>query len=219
MAIAFDNAITSSLAVSVTSKTQAFTVGSGANRFLFVGVKNFAGSPAPSSVTYAGSAMTLVKSTPFSSSSRSLYLYALANPTSGANNIVVSFASAASMYIEAASYTGANQSVTMDASTSSIGSGTTASPSLTTIANNCWTLGFFDVDGGSSITAGSGTIFRATVPTNAPPGLGDSNGPITPAGLTTLNATFTSGGWGALMVSFAPAGGAPVVNSNFFLFF
>lgn len=218
--ISFDNAITSSLSVSVTSKTQAFTVGSGANRLLFVAVKNFAGSPAPSGVTYAGSSMTLVKNVAFSSGSRSLYLYALSAPSSGSNNIVVSFASAASMYIEASSYAGSQQSVVMDASATSTGSGTSASPSLTTIADNCWTLGFFDVDGGTSISSGAGTVIRASVPTNAPPAMADSNSSITPPGVTHLNATFTSGGWGTLLVSFAPAGGSPpAANGNFFIFF
>lgn len=220
MAIAFDNAIISSLAVSVTSKTQAFTVGAGSNMLLFVGVKNFSGATAPSSVTYAGSAMTLLKSITYNSS-RSLHLYAIIAPTSGANNIVVTFAAASSMYVFASSYSGAFQSVTMDNSTSKTASGTSVAITLTTVANNCWTLGFFDIDAGSTISAGAGTTLRVTAPSAAVPGMGDSNAPITPAGSTTLNATFSvSGTYGALMVSFAPAGGSPpVANGNFFLFF
>lgn len=207
ISIAFDNAVVSSLAVGVTSKTQSFTTGAGTNRLLFVGVKNFSGSTAPSSVTYAGSAMTLLTNTAYSSSSRSLWLYAIVAPTTGANNIVVNFAASTSLYVFAESFSGAFQSTTMDAvATPATGSATSAAPSLTTVANNCWTLGFFDVDATTTITAGSGTTFRATGASGDAPAIGDSNAPISPAGSTALHSTFgTSGSFGALMVSFKHA--------------
>lgn len=90
--IAYDNKLVVFSTVSSTlpnSVTQAFTVGNNSNRYLVVQVnlRNGNGSnanPVTASVSYAGVAMTLLQS---SASPVNTYLYGIAAPTVGNNNI------------------------------------------------------------------------------------------------------------------------------------
>jgi hypothetical protein len=209
--VAFDNASTVQVATSITSKTFSFAVGSGPNSVLFVGVGGIS-SASPTSVTYAGSAMTLIKSATSNSGGHLTSLYALVAPATGANNVIVTFASAITFYSAAVSYSGMNQSTTADNSTTTSGTSTSTAPALTTVANNCWTIAFTLAPGGN-ITAGTGTTLRTG--TGQLVAFTDSNAAITPAGSSTLNMSFTSSAFGTTMVSFAPSAGA-TVRGKFF---
>ena len=70
--------------------TKAFTTPSMSGRILIVGVGTIINTPV-TSVTYAGEALTLLDfhETGSSSTDRHLYLYYIANPAIGANNLVV----------------------------------------------------------------------------------------------------------------------------------
>jgi hypothetical protein len=202
IAIAFDNASILSTATS-TSLTYSFTVGSsGTNRMLFVGVR--VTSTATPTVTYAGASMTLVKSATFNFGADVNYLFALVAPATGANNVVVTVGTSSGLVSSAVSYTGVFQSTTMDNSTSNNTTGSTATVTLTTIANNCWTVAFTGASNSSTITAGAGSTLRSN--TGQVAAMFDSNGPKTPAGSTSMTVNIgVSTSQATLMVSFTHA--------------
>ena len=138
MAIAYDNATTS---YHGQSNTVGFTVGSGSNRILFVGIytANSSGGDVVSGVTYAGSAMTRINTVQNTQSGHQCraYLYYLLNPTSGANNIVVT--SSETVGLSAVSYTGAQQSGVPDASNTGTANYVSSVNVTTTVA----TLAYF----------------------------------------------------------------------------
>jgi hypothetical protein len=217
MAIAFDNASTGH-ATSASSLTFALTVGSGSNRKLWVGFNcNGVAIPAVSSVTYAGAAMTATPETPVAESgSLKLYLYYLDNPASGANNVVITMASATDeISAEAASYSGAAPGI--DSHMSVTGTGTTAILTTTTVADNAWLVGHFRNDSAGHGTAGTATTRRAFVSGQC--SFDDSGGAKSPAGSYSIRETFSSAAYGAIGASFAPYVAPPPSNGAFLLNF
>lgn len=106
MAVAFDAASESSATIS-TSITLSHTC-SGNDRLLLVFI-HAASTTTPSGVTYAGSSMTLVDSQQSSGGSEKLFLYSIANPATGSNNIVASgLNSAFPTKVGGLSFTGTN---------------------------------------------------------------------------------------------------------------
>lgn len=215
MAIAFDNASTQQT-TSATSLTYSYTMGSVSNGMLFVGVWN--SGPATPTVTYGGVAMILVKSVVWFFGGGLNMLFALKAPASGANNVVVTYGASQLIISSASSYSGMIQSVTPDATTSTSSSGTTTTLTLTTIADNCWTIAYCGLGNGAVVSAGTGSTLRTG--SSVQTGILDSNGVVHPAGSTSQSITIAPAAqFGAVMVSFAPVGGAPTVNSNFLNFF
>ena len=201
MAIAFDT-ITTPANVTATSLTFSHTT-TGANRILFVGILT-GGGDIVTGVTYAGVSMTLVNKN-ILASGNVIYLYVLVAPASGANNVVVSQSASAFLDAAAISYTGAKQSGQPDANTTGAGTGTSLTTTLTTIADNSWTVEIFrDPNLNQIPTAGAGTTLRNNTQYVS---ILDSNGPKTPAGSTSLiaNVTSSSTDLGTVMASFAPA--------------
>ena len=128
MAIAFD-AASSSGGAAVTSVTWSHTT-SGANRALIVGVSFWNGSTQSiSGVTYAGTAMTNVGGATDLSNDRAQQ-WALSNPTTGANNVVVSFSAAVDAVCGAVSFTGAHQTTASLTGTQATATGTSTAPSV-----------------------------------------------------------------------------------------
>lgn len=218
MAIAFDSA---TAATPVVSSVLAYShTVSGSNPLLFVGVVSATADVSPSFVSYAGNQMTQQGTTitrPGSSRRFSLW-YQLAT-AAGANNVVVSFASAqGTINSGAVSYNGVSQVGFPDAS----GNGSATSSSilgvLTTVADNSWMVMATtqdNVDVTSSMI-GTGTTMRVG---GNPPGEGigivDSGGPISPAGANTL--TINPGqevSWAMQMDSFAPAAGGATLPTK-----
>lgn len=203
IAIAFDAASGENAASATTTLTYAMTVGTITNGLLLVGMECSSATTAPTSVTYNGSAMTLLTSTTWFFAGGKVYLYALLAPSGGAHNVVITFAGAQTFKSSAASYSGVFQSLTPDATaTPTSGSASSTTLTLTTVANNSWTFAFC-VD--TVVSAGAGATLRTT---GASPssGMFDSNGPKTPAGSTSETINFsTSGQFGAVMVSFTHA--------------
>lgn len=190
IAIAFDAAATGALTTS-TTMTQAIAVGSGTNRMLLACVSSTSTTTVPT-VTYNGSAMTaLAGSTAWFFGGGKMWMFAQIAPTSGTNNIVVTFGSSTSIGLTATSYTGVNQSVTPDAvATGTSGSASTATVTLTTVANNAWMFSCARGSTGATVTAGSGAFLRTS--TGQTVGSLDSNAPITPAGSTSQTSNFGS---------------------------
>lgn len=172
MAIAFDNSAVGS-AASGTSATFSLTV-SGSNRILIVGVvlRSPNSASGPSSVTYNGVSLTQIAVIDISF--MNLSLWRLVNPSTGANNVVVTNgATSSNIAATAVSYTGVNQTTPLGTATSN--SASSASSMSTTVSSNS---GELVVDTGGTkdttsaiVAAGAGQTQRAATSSNA-----DSNG-------------------------------------------
>ena len=92
------------------------------------------------------------------SGGRWIYLYALAAPSAGTNNVVISASSAIDILAMSVSYTGVGQSGQPDANaTNTAGSGTTFITSITTVSDNVWTVIVVRNSGGAAF-AGPGPL-------------------------------------------------------------
>jgi hypothetical protein len=203
MAIAFNAATSASNSASATL-TFAHTV-SGSNTMLLVGfIANKATVPAVSSVTYNGVAMTATSASPLTvSATVKNHLYYLVNPTTGANNVVITFASAPDgIAANALSYTGAKQTGQPDSQMSTASTGATATLTTTTVANGSWLVGVFRNDSTGNGTAGGSTTQRSSIGGQC--SMDDSGGLKAPAGSYSISETFGSAAYGALGISISP---------------
>ena len=146
-AIAFDAMATSTVAGSITSTTFAHTVGTGANRALFVGVGYADSTQGITGVTYAGVALTQGAYSNAFTYGRS-YIYYMVAPASGTNNVVVTYAGTLSADdrggVGAVSYTGVAQTSPIDVTgTTSTDPGTSMTIALTTTSANDWIFNNF----------------------------------------------------------------------------
>ena len=191
---------------STTSLTYSYTVGSGSNRLLVVNLIGDTSADDISSVTYAGTAMTLVGKVQAPSNNWQ-YLYYLLNPASGSNNVVITAGSSHYLISEAASWYNVKQSAQPDASTTNTAAATSTSvtTSLTTVASGSlvvqglWSYGH--------LAAGAGATPILTDTAFGGAGIFVSSGsPVSPAGnvsMTTISDGTSS--TGVIMASFAPA--------------
>lgn len=199
MAIAFDASAKSS-GSGINTLTFAHTC-SGSDRALVVNVV-CDNSDKVTGVTYNGVGMTQVSKLQ-NTTSRFTYLYLLLGPATGANNIVVSTSSLSYIEGNSASYTGVKQTGQPDATGSnSASSGTSLTTSLTTIADNCWTV-LSALGQGGGIAAGSGATLRISQLVGA---ILDSNGVVSPAGSKSMAHTQTASHFMVgLMLSLEPS--------------
>lgn len=136
MAIAYSAVSSGDSAVNAISLTYSHTT-SGVDRFLVVSV-NTDNNATCTGVTYAGVSMTQVTSLFDAASGTTRYVFYLVNPTSGANNVVVSMtASTGRIHSIATSYTGVAQTSTFGAFASNVGN-TTTSTSTLTVGSGYW---------------------------------------------------------------------------------
>lgn len=196
--------------------TKSATVGSGSDRVLFVHIFSNVSSDVVASVTYNGMAMTrLTRLSPQSNAQH--YVYVLANPPTGSNNIVVTNSSSALTRVLHSSYDGVDATnFPDDSSGGTSSSGSSLSGTVTTTVDNCWLIA--SGVGMSGVTAGTGFTERA-----GGSGLqnivGDSNGAKSPAGIYGMTIGLNGNDNGSLfIISIAPAGAAPPVTpkSGFF---
>lgn len=190
MAIAFDNSIGQQTNAGTSSLTYTYTT-SGTNRYLFVGAI-IQSSQTISGITYAGVSMTQITSIPNDgvSANETAYLFGLANPTNGANNVVITGSGNATIASCASSYTGAQQTNSAEASNTATGNSGTATVSVTTITDNDWLVNFFRAQ--FSGTAGSNTTIRSAASSF---NMTDSNGVQTPPGSFSQTVTGGSNSW------------------------
>lgn len=213
MAIAFDAQTNPSYA-SGTTHTFAHTC-TGSDRILFVLCWRRGGS-AVSGVTYNGVAMTSLGTEILAgtgSGSQYLTMWYLANPATGANNVVVTSPTSTEHIDGAVSYTGASATGIPDAVNSlTATTQSNTSATVTSSADNCWALMFMRVDAATSVSAGASTTRRAYT-ANFTASF-DTNAATTPAGAITVNTTHFSAAVGWWMASFKPAGGASTQISS-----
>lgn len=208
MAIAFDaqsNSTTTGYTNFGTSpKTLSHTV-TGSNTALLVWVFADDGDRV-TGVTYNGVSMTLIRKRARYDANQQMYLYALANPSTGANNISVSFTSTITNgMIAGVSYTGVHQTTPVEAYADDSQSSANASVSVTTLTDNAWIVGMLQA-GGSTISAGSGTTLRGGATNSAISS--DSNGAKTPTGSYSQAYSHSSNDWTCIVASLKPASGS-----------
>jgi hypothetical protein len=154
-------------------------------------------------VTFNGAAFTHLFNTETAGSS----LYYLRSPAVTTANIVISY-SAGGVFSEAIAVSYAGIDLTGFDGTSNTLDGTSEanySSTVSTNSNNCWGVGFAHSTAGGNVGAGvSGsmsTVVLASTFLNAV--IGDTNGPVSPAG----NLMFTTG----------DGGGTPNIAEHFFV--
>lgn len=209
MAIAFDAATDGGVTTGNPPTVTVSHTCTGSNGILYVWVFGSGGGTGSiTGVKYNNVSMSTVTGTwndiqcP---SDRYCTLFYLLGPSTGANNIVVTNNNADAIGVLAASYNGVSQSGFPDASTfAQVTGNTQVSPSVTTVADQCWTVLATKNNTGGTTSAGGGTTNRVT---NSSGGMDiwDSGGALS-IGSHSLTATLgSSTNWAAGMGSMAPA--------------
>lgn len=205
MAIAFD-ALGAGSILPGTQITFAHTC-TGSNRLLLVGVmESGAATGTISSVTYAGSTMTLFGTVANAGGNLKEWAYYLVNPNTGANNVVVSVSSASDFYRTiSASYTGAKQSGQPDNNSGgSVNAGTSLTTSLTPVADLCWNISLIASDNTKSLVASTG-VNSVRGNSGSAFYVGDENGSLTPPSSYSMIWTGTTGqNLAAIQTSISP---------------
>ncbi len=141
-------------------------------------------------------------------------VFYLANPASGANNIVATDpTSADAVAVSAASYTGIGNATPEVTNGNTASSATSVTGSLTTLADNAWVI--MGVGTGATQSAGTGATQRAqgNSTTAIFSGLYDNNGPKHPAGAVSEQVTFSSTDAAYTILSFKPTVPVTVTDS------
>ena len=212
--IAFD-AASSSSGDNVTNLTWAHTVTAlGSNRILIVGV-SIRGIDAVSTVTYAGTPLTLVGAQNETTNDNArVEIWRLVAPATGANNIVVDFGAGNNTRFVggAVSLTGVDQTTPIDAAfAGAFGNILTPSVTVTTVTNNAWVIDTLAARNAPTAIVGAGQTQRwnTSIATRIT-GAGSTEGPKTPAGAVTMSWTLSAArDWAIGSVAIRPAGGTP----------
>lgn len=211
MAIAYVNS-TDGGTGSAPSLTFAHTT-SGTNRFLVVHVLGDSAASNPiTGVTYNSVSLTKVQEIRKAGGTRYwISSWVLSNPASGSNNVVISASSGNLFGNIAVTYSGAQQSDTVDSSnTGSDPSASTLTVSTTTSADNCWLIGlFFNNADPDTKTAGANTTIRGNF-VSIQGAYTDSNADQTPPGSFSQKVDGTAAGQDWVGIAFSIARGAAV---------
>ncbi len=189
-----------------TSHTASFTVDAGTNSCLVVSCNGDATSDFVTGATYNGNAMTLEKKqAPGDAGDYWSYIFTLAGPATGAHDVVISASSSCNIRAGAAQYDGVDQGDCSDAngSNSVAGFGSDLTVNITTVTDNSLVVGHIcGYAGGGDLTAGSNTTRRQkdTYPTWA---ILERNAATSPAGATSIAATFAGSSLGMSGVAIA----------------
>ena len=209
LAIAFDASSFGN--VNGTSVTYSHTV-TGSNMIILVGTGDEAGdnSNHVTGITYNAVSMTQigVQVNADTSLNYRCYLHDLVNPTTGANNVIVSANQTINIRSESVSYSGALQSGQPDASGKASSVTTDLSVSVTVVASGCWIVSFGHAVGVTP-TAGSGITSRNSSANNAR--IGDSNGTVSTGSNTVHWTNGASVGIAGISASIAPAASASMI--------
>jgi len=200
MAIAFDTYVLGLNVGQINGATWSHTV-TGSDPYLFVVTYKNDAATSVDGVTYNGSAMTLLETRARSNyAPQIMYLWGMANPPTGAHNVVVTTTgsdSASSAY--SWSYTGVDS---IEADNSNAGNGGTNTVSVTTTDADAVLVGTATNFGDSTITASTNftnvrdqSAYRLMI--------GDSIGTSLSPGSNVFN-TSTSGVWAILVASVKP---------------
>lgn len=222
MAVALDNNIGFDAGA---SGTQSFTVGSGSDRILIVGLVYWTVFGNPTSITYNGVALTKQANIDFNGTRYNLEVWSLLNPASGSHDLVGSggggsgFGYTASAVIT--SWSGVHQTTPFGTIVNNEGS--SDSPTVTvdsTGADYCVDFDGIEISVGA-VTAPQ-TLLNAVANNYDEANMSASYRAGTGGSFAmTRNTLAASRQWGAIAVPLkAAAGGGPPANTtNFFQFF
>lgn len=166
-------------------------------------------------ITYAGVAMTLaVKEVDESQFNSTVYIYYLANPTTGSNSLTVTISGTPSVGILGTAVSGVSATGQPDATGSAdqeAGAPSTITAAITTVADNSWIFGVAWSE--RNLTDNTTLVARDTF-SSAQFYAGDSNGAITPDGATNciLNVSATGMPTILAVASFKPDAGGSSYN-------
>ena len=216
MAIAFDASTTPWARVDLTTTMTVSHTCTGSNRFIVV---NVGSNSTVLWVTYAWVSLTQIQGYSTDGAGNSASCWGLANPASGANNVVITTSGTATIMCEIASYTWVAQSSPVDVSVMNWPTTTTSfTQTVTTTVDNDWLIMCGKGRSGATVTAGANTFVRVSIETLFT-GLfiADSNSAQTPVGSKSLNVTSASQEFNGIMFALKPFT-ASVSNSAFFMF-
>ena len=198
--VAFD-AATVGGAVTATSQTTAHTTGSGLGRCMIVIALGDATSDLLTTATYNGVSMTLVDKQ--NAAPGSVYwqnMWSLANPASGANNVVVSASSSIHIETHVATYSGVSAAGCPQVSAKGTSGADPHVATVTTTSPNNWTVE--GINSSVGIVASTNFTSRAADAAGTYR-LGDSNAAV-PAGSNSMNVTGAGGTKQHIIIGLAP---------------
>jgi hypothetical protein len=221
-AIAFDNAVSCTPASSASTISCSFTVGSGANRAIIIGIWADDNTGIIGSLT--GATYNSVKAGSLATSTtannhEAVYLWCLLAPASGANTLAASFSgmSAGDTFnVMATSYSGVDQTTacsSLPTATNNTNAGSSPTVALTGSGSSPWLVGIAS-NGSGAVTASTNTTSRAHDVDGRD--LADSNGVVSP---TALNWTSVSGSYAVAAVNLTTASASAAASGPFFLAF
>lgn len=130
------------------------------------------------------------------------YLFWWFNPATGSHAVDITVDTFSFFVGRSASYSGVETTHTPETNTGSSAGATSLTVSVTTTVNDSWLVGVCENHTEQEF-AGTGTIMRTD--NTQGDGLFDSNGPKTPAGSFSLQATSTNSvPWSGVVAAFAP---------------
>lgn len=217
MAIAFD-AFSAQIQANTATVTGSHTTGTGSDRFMVVAFAYQNLNDLITGVTYNGVSMTRAQRLSPSTTGQSQFVYYLANPASGVNDVVISQSGSSFVTARVWTFTGVDQTYVPVTGTGN-GESTAVTASLTTTADNCWLASVYQ--GSGTLTAGTNTFLRDGQTSAGAANFTDSNGPLTPAGSFSQNVTLgTSTVWGMIAIEIKPVASSgisvdvPVINNS-----
>ncbi len=198
MAIAYDNATAAVSGAGVSSLTFSHTVGSGLqNSVLLVGAHYYSvGFVAVSSITYNAVNLTLIQRNNNGAAAATVEVWGLANPASGANNVVITLASSIAGTITgtARSYQNVPQTSFVDSQSTTpnvvTGTHSSQSTSVTTVAVNAWLTDFIVCP--NTPTAGGSQAHPVSAGVANSMGGSSDLGPILVPASTAMSQSWTS---------------------------
>lgn len=205
MAIAYDTTAQGKATATNATLTISITP-TGSNNIALIGVADQNSIDNVTGVTYDGNACTKIASGQAGAGAYVSLWYYLGAPASAKNVVISRTLTTNALYGQVLSFSGAKQSAQPDNSNSQVGTGnvTSRTCTLTTVADNSWGAMVSYADNGS-LAASTNSTLRGTVQDTIF-GMFDNSSiaPITPTGSTSMAATCSSGGMGAIMASFSP---------------
>lgn len=188
--VVFDAASNSGYQAASSSYSWSHTC-TGADRYLVVGISMLSLAQSVSGITYNGVAMTLIGTQASVTGAARVELWGLVAPATGSNTIAVTLTGAIASAGCATSFTNVNQSVPTEAFNSAQATNVGAADAtvnVTTVADNDMTVDIVCSDD-ASITVGAGQTERANVTGAGGSGAMSTEGPVSPAGSTTMSWT------------------------------
>jgi len=204
MAIAFGNETENETDSSTNSVTVAHTATAGSDRILFAGVRS--GGVDISDVTYDGVSMTSINAITGGAGDR-INLRVKTAPDTVSRNIVFTSTANAFQTCHVSSFTGAEQTETVDANATEDETNVQVhTPGVTIVANNSWMIAESrEYGNGRTIQANTNSVIRSSTASQA---IYDTNADQ-PTGAQTMDVDSFAGDatddWVTCIASFAPA--------------